>query len=187
MRGLWRACLLKASLEADGYYVELEPTVEHDGTPGHIDLYFEGDSLIGTMALNYPVPKRLGCVVEFKATNQAFHVKGPHEPNKDGSAKWYQIVQLMKYCAAKGVEDGAIVTISPSFRDAPMRADWFRLSEWQYDVALEYDRLSAALGDEEPVEDAREDFRCRGCQVVACVRNPAFDNTAEKLERSLAI
>ena len=184
MRGLWRACVLAASLEADGYYVELEPAVELNGVPGHIDLYFQpAFLLLGGTATETGV-------IEFKATTQSFHVKGPHEPKKDGGDKAYQILQAGAYAAAKGCENFAIVTLSPSFRDAPMRCDWYELWAWAFDVAVEQDRLRLALGDEEPAEDVKptETFRCDGCGVVKCQRNAAFvPDVAAALERSLAV
>ena len=96
--GAWWACLLAASLEADGYAVELEPEVEHDGTPGHIDLYYHEPEWT----------KDLGeaGVVEFKRTNWT----GALEPKR------YHILQAAKYAAAKGCDDFAIVTVGPASR-----------------------------------------------------------------------
>ena len=124
-------------------------------------------------------------VVEFKRTNQSWSIKAPHEPNKSGETKRYHILQLMAYCAAKGVNDGAIVTVAPSW-DGKMRCDWYELDDWRDAVAGEQMRLSAAVGPVEPEGDASEEFRCRGCPVLACSRNPLYDKTAEQLERSLA-
>jgi hypothetical protein len=179
LTGAWFACLLEASLEADGYAVELEPEVSLNGTPGHIDLFFR-DTTDG----KYEWEREEG-VVEFKRTNQSWSIKAPHEPNKSGETKRYHILQLMAYCAAKGVNDGAIVTIAPSW-DGKMRVDWYELDDWRDAVAGEQMRLSAALGPVEPEGDAAEGFRCRGCPVIACSRNPLYDNTASQLERSLA-
>ena len=183
LTGAWFACLLAASLEADGYRVELEPEVDHNGTPGHIDLFFFRPWL----------PKSGGAVfsrdttgvVEFKRTNQSWSIKAPHEPNKSGETKRYHILQLMAYCAAKGVNDGAIVTVAPSW-DGKMRCDWYELDDWRDAVAGEQMRLSAAVGPVEPEGDASEEFRCRGCPVLACSRNPLYDKTEAQLERSLA-
>jgi hypothetical protein len=170
--GAWHACLLAASLEYDGYGVELEPTVEHDGTPGHIDLFFDAFPAIPGAAENR-------AVVEFKRTNWT-GVLG--DPEKD---KRYQVLQLMKYCAAKGVEDGALVTVAPASRSGKMRVDWYKLGDWQHAVIGEWLRLSAALGPIEPEGDAAEKWRCRAssCPVASCPRN---ENYAEPLEEKLA-
>lgn len=186
MTGAWFACLLAASLEADGYYVELEPEVDHNGTPGHIDLFYHFVEYTDTFGVFHGAPDapKTG-VVEFKRTNQSWSIKAPHEPNKSGETKRYQILQLMAYCAAKGVNDGAIVTVAPSW-DGKMRCDWYELDDWRDAVAGEQMRLSAAVGPVEPEGDASEAFRCRGCPVLACSRNPLYDNTAEQLWRSLA-
>jgi|SRR5580700_1170492 hypothetical protein len=173
--GCWRACLLAASLKADGYHVELEPEVSHDGTPGHIDLFYQ--------RITSPSLVEDG-VVEFKYTKQSWSVKAPDEPNKNGDTKRFQILQLMKYCAAKGCEDGAIVTIAPSW-EGKGRVDWYKLGDWQHAVIGEWLRLSAALGPVEPEGDAAEKWRCRAssCSVSACPRN---ENYAEPLEEKLA-
>lgn len=182
LTGAWFACLLAASLEAGGYRVELEPEVDHNGTPGHIDLFFEAQAHKTRAKLD--LHSETG-VVEFKRTNQSWSIKAPHEPNKSGETKRYQILQLMAYCAAKSVNDGAIVTVAPSW-DGKMRCDWYELDDWRDAVAGEQMRLQAAVGPVEPEGDASEEFRCRGCPVLACSRNPLYDNTAEQLERSLA-
>lgn len=158
--GCWRMCLLAASLEADGYVVDLEPQVNHDGTPGHIDLYCEhpGDYSHG--------------VIEHKVTMWPRALTPPDQRAR------YQVLQLMKYCAAKGVENGCIVTSGPASPDK-MREDWYKLSDWTDEVIAEYDRLSAATFFDEPVEDAKEAWRCKGCPVVACERNLERDRSDE--------
>jgi hypothetical protein len=160
LTGCWHACLLAAALEADGYHVELEPEVAHNGTPGHIDVFYS----------RYPPGMSVSLeqgVIELKKTHWP---RGLTPPDQRAP---YQVLQLMKYCAAKGVEDGAIVTVGFASADK-MREDWYKLSDWMFDVATEFDRLSAALGDQEPVEDAKEAWRCKGCPVLACERNPKY-------------
>lgn len=173
--GCWRMCLLAASLEAEDYTVELEPEVSHDGTPGHIDLYFA----YKVHLKNGTFPTVAHGVVEHKVTMWPRALTDPAQRAN------YQCLQAAKYAAAKGVEDFCIVTSGPASPDK-MREDWYKLSDWQMDVAMEYDRLSAALGDQEPVEDAKEAWRCKGCAVIACQRNPLYipDVTAQ-LEASL--
>lgn len=162
MVGCWWACLLAASLERNGYVVELEPEVAYDGVPGHIDLFFEGRKL--------DFPDR--GIVEFKLT-------GSYKP----SAQRWHLLQLGTYLAAKGVEDGAIV--STSLPGKKMSVEWFTRTQLQAGVDAEWQRLSAALGPVEPAEDAQEKFRCDGCPVVQCVRNPLYDDTEQKLVESL--
>jgi hypothetical protein len=167
--GCWWAALLAASLEADGYNVELEPTVEHDGTPGHIDGYFDLLAAPWTRA-----------VVEFKRTNWSGTLDTPEK------SKRYQILQAAKYAAAKGCEDFAVVTVGPAAKGAKMRADWFKLGDWQHAVIGEWLRLSAALGPVEPEGDPDAPFRCKGCPVTWCDKNPAYVDTTllTKLEES---
>jgi hypothetical protein len=167
LTGLWHACLLAASLGEDGYDIELESEVVHDGTPGHFDLYYE----LGTL-------DSMRGIIEFKKT------MWPRALTPAADRAPYQVLQLMKYCAALGVEQGAIVTVGPASPDK-MREDWYSLSDWTEAVIEEYDRLSAALGDVEPVEDAKEKWRCKDCPVLACQRNPQY-SLEDALERSLA-
>ena len=180
LTGAWFACLLAASLKADGYLVELEPEVSFNGTLGHIDLYFQAEAPLTRLKLGLPPENG---VVEFKRTNQSWSIKAPHEPNKSGETRRYQILQLMAYCAAKGVNDGAIVTIAPSW-DGKMRVDWYDLDLWRDAVSGEQMRLSAALSPVEPEGDASEAFRCRGCPVIACPRNDRYAES--RLEQQLA-
>jgi hypothetical protein len=179
MGGAWFACLLAASLEADEYWVDLEPEVEHDGTPGHIDLYFAWLCVDGVPSVT---PGYEPGVVEFKRTNWSGTLDHPEK------SKRYHILQAAKYAAAKGVEDFAVVTVGPAARGAKMRADWFKTGDWQHAVIGEWMRLSAALGDNEPVGDPDAPFRCKGCPVIKCDRNPAFVDTTllAKLEESYA-
>ena len=166
--GCWWACLLAASLEADGYAVELEPLVAHDGTPGHIDLYFERDNVRG--------------VVEYKRTNWNGALDSPE------FSKRYQVMQCMKYCAAKGCEWGAVVTVGPGARKEKMRVDWFRVGDWQHALMGEWMRLSAALGPVEPDGDPDAAFRCRGCFVTKCPKNPDYQPDVEaQLKASLKL
>lgn len=171
MVGCWRACLLAASLEADGFVVEMEPTVEHDGTPGHIDLYFHEPEWT----------KDLGeaAVIEFKSTNWTGALDHPEK------SKRYQILQAAKYAAAKGCDDFAIVTVGPAARGAKMRVDWFSLGDWQHAVIGEWLRLSAALGPVEPDGDPDFAWRCKGCAVEWCDKNPEYAATDELLVKRL--
>jgi hypothetical protein len=167
--GCWWACLLAASLEAAGYQVELEPLVEHDGTPGHIDLFFDGRA-IGMYA----------GVVEFKRTNWNGTLENPEH------TKRYQVLQCMKYCAAKWVEDGAVVTVGPGARGKKVRVDWFKVGDFQHALMGEWMRLSAALGPVEPNGDPDAPFRCRGCFVTQCPKNPEYrPDVAAQLKASL--
>jgi hypothetical protein len=70
-----------------------------------------------------------------------------------------------------------------------MRVDWFKLGDWQHALIGEWVRLSAALGDTEPPGDPDAPFRCRGCFVTTCEKNPAYvaEGLLEKLEESYAI
>jgi hypothetical protein len=175
LTGCWWACLLAASLEADGYVVELEPEVTLDGIPGHIDLYYTWPSYLQDVT-GKAFFEDTG-VVEFKKTG-----------SWTASPQRWHVLQLGSYLAAKGVEDGAIVSIAPAAKVNQIAVTWYKLSDLQFDVAVEWERLSAALGPVEPTEDAVEAFRCKGCPVVRCQRNPAFvtDGLLEKLEESYA-
>ena len=169
LTGLWMACLLAASLGEDGYDVWLESEATHDGTPGHIDLDYErlSDGDKG--------------VIEFKKTMWPRALTAP-----DARAR-YQVLQLMKYCAAKGIERGAIVTIGPASPDK-MREDWYEIDDWRDAIIGEWMRLSAALGAVEPEGDPDAPWRCKGCPVLACPKNPGFvaDGLLKKLEESYA-
>jgi hypothetical protein len=150
LTGSWFACLLAASLEGDGYGVAIEDVVAHDDVPGHTDLVYSG--------------MERG-VVEFKKTNYGRALGDPAD------FKRYQIYQAVKYALGWGVEDAAVVSIGPAVtsRSKPpdkIRVDWYKASEWEAEVRLEYDRLKAALGDEEPTGDATAKFRCTGCPVA---------------------
>ena len=166
--GCWRMCLLAASLEADGYVVELEPTVNHDGTPGHIDLFF-------SLAFS---PKDCG-VIEHKLTMWPRALTDPEQRAR------YQCLQAAKYAAAKGVEDFAIVTSGPASPDR-LRVDWYKLGDWQHALIGEWLRLSAALGPVEPEGDPDAPWRCKGCFVTQCPKNPDYNATAAQLKASLA-
>jgi hypothetical protein len=177
--GAWWACLLAASLEADGYTVELEATVEHDGTPGHIDLYFQPQAQLTRAKLG--LPSESG-VVEFKRTNWSGTLDSPEHKKR------YQVLQAAKYAAAKGCDDFAVVTIGPAARGDKIREDWFKLGDWQHALIGEWMRLSLALGPHEPQGDPDNAWRCRGCFVTTCEKNPAFvaDGLLEKMEASYA-
>jgi hypothetical protein len=167
--GAWRMCLLAASLADEGYYVELEPEVEHDGTPGHIDLYYR--------YLGYQVNEQ--GVVEHKVTMWPRALTDPEQRAR------YQCLQAAKYAAAKGVEDFAIMTSGPASPDK-LRVDWFRLGDWQHALIGEGLRLQAALGPVEPEGDPDAPWRCRGCLVKQCPKNPDFQpDVSEQLKASL--
>lgn len=174
LTGCWWACLLAASLEADGYKVELEAEVDHDGTPGHIDLfYFDAEEEIH--GLKVGVDRG---VVEFKKT----YWSGAREPAE--VKRRYQVLQLMRYCAAKKVERGALVTVAPAARSAKdkISVEWFALGDWVHALLGETMRQQAALGPVEPEGDPDEPWRCRGCFVTSCAKNPDY---AQPIEQQL--
>jgi hypothetical protein len=169
--GAWMACLLAAELEADAYTVECEPsvtsTVNDVTVSGHIDVYWED------LVVFDGLPQHRG-VVEYKSTYWSGSLDNPAD------SKQYQVLQAGTYARAKGCDVFQVVTFGPAVYargknadPSKLRDDGFLLSEWEPAIDAEWQRLKAALADEEPVEDAKESWRCRGCQVVACVRNPA--------------
>lgn len=171
MTGAWWACLLAASLDADGWFCEFEPTVAYDGIPGHIDLFFRD-----TTDDKYEWEREEG-VVEFKKTGSW----------KAAPQRWH-VLQLCTYLAAKGVEDGAVVSIAPAAKVDKVAVTWYKLSEQREAIEAEWARLSAALGPVEPVEDVNtnERFRCKGCIVKACTLNDDYvPDILPQLENSL--
>lgn len=166
MVGCWTACLLAASLEADGYQCELEPEVSHDGTPGHIDLFFKRHvhrNCSGELTTNEQG------VVEIKLTMWPRALTNPEQRAR------YQVLQAAKYAAAKKVEDFAIITRGPASSDK-MRVDWYRLGDWVHALLGEDMRLQAALGPVEPEGDPDAPWRCRGCPVIHCPKNPGYED-----------
>lgn len=159
--GAWLAALLAASLERDGYATECEPLVQWQSIPGHIDLRWRFEDRRG--------------VVEFKSTYWSGVLDAPHE------RAFYQVLQTVTYCMADKADEGLIVTFGPAVANRrgqvneKMRQDAYDPTDYAYDVAEEWVRLSDALGDDEPAGDAREEWRCKnGCQVIQCERNPRY-------------
>ena len=168
MTGCWWACLLAASLEADFYRTALELEVSYEGTPGHVDLYYE--LWTATEHIDRGI-------VEFKKTGSW----------KAAPQRWH-VLQLCTYLAAKGVEDGAVVSIAPAAKVDKVAVTWYKLSEQREAIEAEWARLSAALGPVEPVEDVNtnERFRCKGCIVKACTLNDDYvPDILPQLENSL--
>jgi len=162
--GAWLAALLAASLERDGYEVACEQEVAYKGIRGHIDLRFN-------------VPGGTTGVVEFKSTYWSGVLDPPHE------RAFYQVLQAVTYALADdGADEALIVTFGPAVanrrgqQNEKMRQDAYDPIDYAFDAAEEWARLSAALGDVEPEGDAKasESWRCRGCQVVKCPRNGAY-------------
>ena len=158
--GAWLAALLAASLERDGYEVACEPEVAYKGIRGHIDLLWRFKGAVG--------------VVEFKSTYWSGVLDPPHE------RAFYQVMQAVTYALAIVADEALIVTFGPAVanrrgqQNEKMRQDAYQAADYAFDAAEEWARLSAALGDVEPEGDAKEAWRCKGCQVVRCERNPAY-------------
>jgi len=160
--GAWLAALLAASLERDGYIVDCEPEVAYKGIRGHIDLRWRW---------RFGVARG---VVEFKSTYWSGVLDPPHE------RAFYQVLQTVTYCLADDADEGLIVTFGPAVanrrgqHNEKMRQDAYDPTDYAFDAAEEWARLSAALGDVEPEGDAKEAWRCKSCVVVRCERNPAY-------------
>lgn len=151
--GAWGACLLKAALEhADArYVVHLEHEVEYDGTPGHIDaaIAFDGAPL---------------ATVECKWTAS---------PKVDLEAKPQHRLQSGRYGLAYKAPQHFVVVY---YACAWAKGDYlvvhaFDTDETAFDVALEYERLQEALGDEIPEPNPPEEYLCKSCRYGQCERN----------------
>jgi hypothetical protein len=169
--GAWLACLLKAGLEdasSNAIFVECERTVLHDGIPGHVDAtLFVGDEDGGSKVL---------ATVEFKLSAWTGDWRGDCKPAHR--------IQSGKYALAESAPQHFVVVYYASSPDRiydKAAKEWFN-GEWlvvhpfsteetEFDVALEYERLRAALSKDAPEADPPEAWNCKYCRFSKCPRN----------------
>jgi hypothetical protein len=165
LMGAWLACLLKAGLEkAHDWRTLLETTVSHDGIPGHVD----ATVLSGLMACE--------ATVEFKLSAWTGDWRGDCKPAHR--------LQSGKYALAERAPQHFVVVYYASSPDRiydKATKEWFA-GEWlvvhpftteetEFDVALEYERLRAALSKDAPAADPPEAWNCKYCRYSKCERN----------------
>lgn len=175
--GVETACLIVAGIErwhADlGARCEVE--VEYNGIPGHADV------------IVYATGPKVVEVVECKRTGGYWSSTkaNPDGPTPESKAPWY-ITQACAYAQGVGAETFVILVDTPADRDTDLRQFRYFTDEWAFDTATDFSRLEAALNDEPPEGDAREEFRCVSCRFSRCGRNANPLRPAPSVEAALA-
>ena len=163
--GAWAGALLKASIEADGGYVELEKTCSYRGMPGHIDAFvtYNDEST----------------VVDFKHAMGAYDASPPDKENRknlDGMSKSYNIYQVIGYAMDPTLlprpKYAVVCQINPGSRKKWIHAEAYSVADWEDRTDIEIERLQRALEPEVPEGDPQQAWRCELCQAFQCPRNP---------------
>jgi hypothetical protein len=171
--GAWMACLLKAGLESpgpreSGYVVIAENEVEHDGIPGHVDV-------VVLRATESGIAPTLA-TIEFKWSAWTGDWRNDCKPAHR--------IQSGKYALAEAAPQHFVViyyaaspaTIYVKDEGARIPGNYlvvhpFETDETAFDVAVEYDRLAAALTKDMPDADPPEEYLCKSCKFSACKLN----------------
>jgi hypothetical protein len=156
MVGAWEAALLKVAAEADGWDVTLE--FEPLGG-GHIDALCRKTDVIDEVWVT------TWHVVEFKSQYDTGAIA---EPKETGAHK----LQSGDYANRVYAERATLVYIKPAGKKGARMAQFeFDAEPYKRLVAIERDRLSVALLDDQPEPDPQEKWQCWTCLFGACAKN----------------
>jgi hypothetical protein len=173
LMGAWFACLLKVGLEAvrPELLVELELTVEHDGTPGHVDAtideVFVDDEHEGF--------RETQAAVEFKWSAWTGDWRGDCKPfQRDQSGKYGLATDAPQHLVTiyyASSPDRLYIKNEGWIEGNYLVTHAFETAATEPQVEAEYARLSKALAIEMPEPDPPEGWRCKVCRFSLCDRN----------------
>jgi hypothetical protein len=166
LMGAWLAACLTAGLEVlrPELRTLIENVVQHDGIPGHTDATILSSVLTAE------------ATVECKWSAWTGDWRGDCKPAHR--------IQSGKYALAESAQQHFVVVYYASSPDRiydKANKEWFA-GEWlvvhpfsteetEFDVALEYERLRAALSKDAPEADPPEAWNCKYCRFSKCPRN----------------
>ena len=168
--GAWLACLLGAAFEEQDYGAHAEVAMDRDGITGHADLFI-------TRAVEKGAGMRAepALIVEFKFSAWTGKHDGP---------KPYHLIQAAQYARMVGAPQFIVIQYYPATQARFDKEIGTKVSEphiepsqvyetkdFVSETDAEYVRLRVGLGDEMPLGDPAEAFRCRSCRFAGCERN----------------
>jgi hypothetical protein len=186
LMGAWMACVLKAGLEEDRPDLQIiaESEVAHDGIPGHVDV-----TVYRRPAKFLPAE----ATVEMKWSAWTGDWRSDCKPSHRIQSGKYALAEAAPQHFVVNYYAASPATIYVKDEGARIPGNYlvvhpFETDETAFDVAKEYDRLSAALNVEMPEPDPPEAYLCRSCRFSKCEKNPAYTapGLLEKLEESYA-
>jgi hypothetical protein len=170
MLGAWVGALVAEGARADGWNAVLEDEVTFLGKPGHIDVRLWRAEGSGPPSHDGNFDKVRSHVVEIKTKYETSAIK---DPIKESG---FQLLQAGSYAncddETKRSQAFTLLVVSPCATKG-VRANQFHFDAAPYYALAkaDFERMSGATGDEPPVADPPDKWRCFTCQVSTCKKN----------------